>query len=256
MENGLGIPQTIALFGASSEIGQAVVRELMQIGVANVVLAVRDESNVAQFKNEIHGTYPGVNISVREFDANDFASHERLVTGIASELGDIDLAVVAFGVLGGEPCESLLPVDAVQVAQVNYTGTVSLLGALAGQMQRQNHGKIAFLSSVAGERVRRGNPVYGSSKAGADAFAQGLSDRLQGSGVSLLIVRPGFVASKMTAHLKPAPFATTPGAVAVATAKGLKGGKRIIWVPGLLRVVFSVFRHLPLPIWRKVAAKG
>jgi len=256
MENGLGIPQTIALFGASSEIGQAVIREIIQVGVANVVLAVRSESSVAQFKDELNGTYPGVNILVHQFDALEFESHDGLIARIVTVVGDIDVAVIAFGVLGGEPCESLLSTDAVQVAQVNYTGTVSLLGALATQMKRQSHGKIAYLSSVAGERVRRSNPVYGSSKAGADSFAQGLSDRLVGSGVSLLIVRPGFVASKMTAHLKPAPFATTPGAVAVATAKGLVSGKRIIWVPGLLRFVFSIFRHLPLPIWRKLAEKG
>jgi decaprenylphospho-beta-D-erythro-pentofuranosid-2-ulose 2-reductase len=139
---------------------------------------------------------------------------------------------------------------------VNYTGTVTTLGAIAEVMKKQRHGKIVYLSSVAGERVRLSNPVYGSSKAGADAFAQGLSDKLVPFGVNVLIVRPGFVASKMTAHLKPAPFATTPGAVALATKKALGTSKRIIWVPGLLRWIFAAFRHLPLFLWRKVSAKA
>jgi decaprenylphospho-beta-D-erythro-pentofuranosid-2-ulose 2-reductase len=119
MENGLGIPQTIALFGASSEIGQAVIREIIQVGVANVVLAVRSESSVAQFKDELNGTYPGVNILVHQFDALEFESHDGLIARIVTEVGDIDVAVIAFGVLGGEPCESLLSTDATQVAQVN-----------------------------------------------------------------------------------------------------------------------------------------
>ena len=109
-----------------------------------------------------------------------------------------------------------------------------------------------MLSSVAGERVRRANFVYGSSKAGLDAFAQGLGDSLAGSGASVLVVRPGFVASSMTAGLDPAPMSTTPDAVAAAVVKGLRAGRRTIWVPGALRFVFAVFRHLPGPVWRRM----
>ena len=190
------------------------------------------------------------------FDATDFSSHESVVAALSERHGDIDLAVVAFGVLGPEPGASNSAAEMVEVAQVNYTGTVTLLSALAGQMRLQRHGRIVFLSSVAGERVRPSNPVYGSSKAGADGYAQGLADSLAADGVKILIVRPGFVASKMTAHLKPAPFATTPGAVATATSKALRRDRQIVWVPGLLRWVFAIFRHLPLPLWRKVSAKG
>jgi short-subunit dehydrogenase len=108
------------------------------------------------------------------------------------------------------------------------------------------------LSSVAGERVRKANFIYGSTKAALDGFAQGLADDLVGSGASVLIVRPGFVTGRMTAGMDPAPMATTPEAVAEATAKALASGKEIIWVPGILRVVFAVFRHLPRPLWRRL----
>ena len=119
-------------------------------------------------------------------------------------------------------------------------------------MRKQGHGSIVMLSSVAGERVRRANPVYGGTKAGIDGFAQGLGDALVDDGVHMLIVRPGFVASSMTAGLKPAPFATTPEKVADATLKGLRAKRRIVWVPSTLRYVFSVLRHMPGPVWRRL----
>jgi decaprenylphospho-beta-D-erythro-pentofuranosid-2-ulose 2-reductase len=107
---------------------------------------------------------------------------------------------------------------------------------------------------VAGERVRKANFIYGSSKAGLDGFAQGLGDSLAGTGASVLIVRPGFVHSKMTEGMDALPLATTPGAVAEATARALADGRDVVWVPGLLRWVYVVFRHLPRPLWRRVPA--
>jgi len=108
------------------------------------------------------------------------------------------------------------------------------------------------LSSVAGERVRRANFVYGSTKAGLDGFAQGLGDALAGSGAGVLVVRPGFVATKMTAGRAPAPLATTPEAVADAVVAGIARGKETVWVPPALRWVFAAFRHLPRSVWRKI----
>ena len=119
-------------------------------------------------------------------------------------------------------------------------------------MRTQGHGAIVMLSSVAGERVRKQNPVYGGTKAGIDGFAQGLGDGLAADGVHMLVVRPGFVHSAMTAGLKSAPFATTPEKVAEATAKGLRGRRRTVWAPGVLRFVFMALRHTPGPVWRRL----
>ncbi|HSB88307.1 MAG TPA: SDR family NAD(P)-dependent oxidoreductase, partial [Ilumatobacteraceae bacterium] len=109
-----------------------------------------------------------------------------------------------------------------------------------------------MLSSVAGERVRRANPVYGGSKAGIDGFAQGFGDAIAADGVHMLIVRPGFVETRMTAGRKPAPFTTTAEAVADATVKALRSKRRTVWVPGILRFLFVGLRHLPSPIWRRL----
>jgi decaprenylphospho-beta-D-erythro-pentofuranosid-2-ulose 2-reductase len=171
---------------------------------------------------------------------------------LSAKYGDVDVAIVAFGLLGDGAVTSVDGAAAVEVAHVNFTGVVSSTIAIANQMRLQGHGTIVMLSSVAGERVRQANPVYGGTKAGLDGFAQGLGDALAADGVHMLIVRPGFVHSKMTTGLKAAPFATTPEEVAEVTVKGLRAGRRVVWAPGILRYVFSVLRHTPGPVWRRL----
>src|SRR5207249_10181374 len=146
------------------------------------------------------------------------------------------------------------PKMAVESVMTNYVGAVSSGLAAAQCLREQGHGTIVVLSSVAGERARRSNFVYGSSKSGLDAFAQGLGDALVGSGVRVLVVRPGFVHSKMTKGLEPAPFATTPDVVAEVITNALASSKEIVWAPPVLRGVAMVFRHLPRALWRKVSA--
>jgi decaprenylphospho-beta-D-erythro-pentofuranosid-2-ulose 2-reductase len=159
---------------------------------------------------------------------------------------------MAFGVLGEQSDFDADPAAAAAAVTVNYTGGVSSGLAVAAQLRRQGHGHLVVLSSVAGERVRASNFVYGSSKAGLDGFAQGLGDSLAGSGASVLVVRPGFVTSAMTAGKQPAPFASTPDAVAEVTVAGLRSGRRTVWAPGTLRYVFMVLRHLPGAVFRRL----
>ncbi|MGA7420374.1 MAG: SDR family NAD(P)-dependent oxidoreductase, partial [Acidimicrobiales bacterium] len=116
----------------------------------------------------------------------------------------------------------------------------------------QGHGRLVVLSSVAGERARRANFIYGSSKAGLDAFSQGLADSLVGSGVRVMIVRPGFVVGRMTEGMRAQPFATTPEAVAAEVVHGIERGASEVYVPSLLRWVFIAMRHLPRVVWRRL----
>ncbi len=108
------------------------------------------------------------------------------------------------------------------------------------------------LTSVAGVRVRRANYVYGASKAGLDAFAQGMAEALRGSGASLMIVRPGWVATRMTEGRDPAPLATTPDAVAADVVAGMERSASVVWSPGLLRLVFAVMKVVPAALWRRL----
>ena len=250
MENALGQPQTIVLLGGTSDIGLAIVRQLLSPTTRTVVLACRDTERGERAAAGLH--HRSLAIDVVSFEATATDTHVDFAASLREKYGDIDVAIVAFSLLGDGAVTSVDVPSAVEISEVNFTGVVSSTIAIANQMRQQGHGSIVMLSSVAGERVRRANPVYGATKAGIDGFAQGLGDTLAGDGVQMLIVRPGFVVSKMTTGLKAAPFATTPEKVADATVKGLRSRRRTVWVPGILRYVFSVLRHLPGPVWRRL----
>lgn len=249
MRNAVGEVQTVVVMGGTSEIGVAIARRLTSPATRAVVLACRDEER----GHDIARTFPeGVRTEVVHFDAAEPAGHAAVVDHIVDLVGDIDVAIVAFGVLGDPAVLEHDPVAAAHVVQVNHVGAVSTSVALATRFRQQGHGRLVVLSSVAGERVRRSNYVYGGSKAGIDGFAQGLGDSLTGTGASVLVVRPGFVHSAMTAGLAPAPLATTPDAVADATVRALTRGRRTVWAPGALRPVFIVLRHLPGWLFRRL----
>lgn len=252
MKNGLGVPQAVVLFGGTSDIGQAILREVVQTGMSHVVLVSRDSAKAEKFAAELRTSHPGLTVHLVSFDASDAASMETVVREVTSLCSDIDLAIVAHAVLGEGVDYLDRPASSIEVSTVNYTSTMVLLLALAARLKSQRYGKIVLLSSVAGERVRRSNAVYGASKAGIDAFAQALDHELSESGASLLVVRPGFVRSKMTEGLDPVPFNTTPEVVAARTARAIEKDTRVVWVPGILRFVLAVFRHLPTAVWRRL----
>jgi decaprenylphospho-beta-D-erythro-pentofuranosid-2-ulose 2-reductase len=252
MRDALGAVQSMLVLGGASEIAEATVRALATDRLQRVVLAVRHPGTVAAEAEWLEAK--GVAVETVEFDALDTASHQRVIDEVFTR-GDIDLVLVAFGVLGDQATFDRDPEAAAQAVRVNYVGAVSACLAVAGRFRTQGHGTLVVLSSVAAERARRTNFVYGSSKAGLDAFAQGLGDALRGSGARVMVVRPGFVRGRMTQGMAEQPFATTPDAVAKAVLRGLGRGDEIVWVPGVLRWVFAVMRHLPRPLWRIVSAR-
>ena len=255
MRNALGQVQSVLVLGGGSEIAQAIVGQLVDGGCRTVVLAARRPDALAADVESMRAR-GATTVEVVPFDALQSDGHAALVDAWFERFGDIDVAVLAFGVLGDQAEFDADPASAADAARANYVGAVSSGLAVANRMRAQGHGTIVVLSSVAGERVRKANFVYGSSKAGLDAFAQGLGDSLVGSGVRVTVVRPGFVHSKMTAGMTPAPFATTPDAVAQAVVKGIATNREVVWVPGPLRWVMTAFRHLPRAVWRKVSARA
>lgn len=254
MLDALGSPQSLLLLGGNSDIGLATARRLVDDRCKLVILAVREPERASEAAEELRTR--GAEVEVVRFDATETASHGKLMGDLFERHADIDLAILAFGVLGDQAEFDDDPELAASAVTTNYTGAVSSGLAVAAQMREQGHGTIVFLSSVAAERARSSNFVYGSSKAGMDAFAQGLSDSLASSGIHVMIVRPGFVASRMTEGMKSQPFSTTPEAVAEAVTTGLTRRSRTIWVPGILRYVFMTMRHLPVPLWRIVSARA
>ena len=252
MKNGVGVPQNIVLFGGTSEIGQAIVSGLVQPGVANVSLVCRDIDGGSGFAGQLAERFGDLSVNVVRFDAADHTSMPSIVDEVCGDGRDIDVAVIAQGVLAEGADYYAHPANAGEVMAVNATATISLLYALAARMRRQGYGRIVLLSSVAGVRVRKGNPVYGASKAAADSLAVALDHELEGTGVSVLVVRPGFVESKMTRGMKKAPFSTTPDAVAQIVVGAVNGNKTVVYAPAVLQYVFGVLRLLPQAVWRRL----
>jgi len=250
MENAVHEPQQILVLGGRSDIGMAIARRLMSPNTRYVGLACRRPEDATTAVESL--ARPDVIVEALEFDATRVDEHRGFLDRVVSEHGDLDLVVLAFGQLGDQERFDEDPRSAATVVDVNYTSAVAVGLEVARRFRVQGHGTLVVLSSVAGERVRASNFVYGSSKAALDAFAQGLGDSLEGTGSRVLVVRPGFVHSSMTAGLKPAPFATTPDVVAEAVVTGLRNGRRIVWAPGILRWIFTVLRHVPHPIWRRL----
>ena len=241
----------VLILGGRSEIGAAVADRLVRRGSGKVVLAARRSADLDGQEAALREA--GATEVVRvEFDAAQLDTHEGLLREVAREHGPIDTAVISFGILGDQQRAESEAAHAVDVVHVDYVAHVNVLTHLANLLREQGHGRIVVFSSVAGVRVRRANYVYGSAKAGLDGFANGLSDALVGSGVSLLIVRPGFVIGRMTTGMDPAPWSSTPDQVADATDKALARGRRVVWVPGILRWVFAAMHYVPQPIWRRM----
>jgi len=240
---------TVLVLGGRSEIGLAVAQRLAK--PAKVVLAARRSDDLDQQEEALRRA-GAAEVARAEFDADDLSGHRRVLDGIVAEHGPLDVVVVAFGLLGDQQRAEKDAAHAVSIVHTDYVAHVAILTELANILREQGRGTLVVFSSVAGVRVRRANYVYGSAKAGLDGFASGLADALHGTGVRLLLVRPGFVIGRMTEGMSPAPFSSTPDQVADATVKALRRGRGEVWVPGILRPVFFAMRLLPRAVWRRM----
>jgi decaprenylphospho-beta-D-erythro-pentofuranosid-2-ulose 2-reductase len=245
--NDQGRVSRVLLLGGTSEIGLAILAALDAPAGTEVILAGRDEQRLAAAGKELP-----YQVRTVHYDAVEVGRHQALADGIFAE-GPLDLVISAAGVLIPQAdLEGEVSRAAVMI-ETNFTGHVTTLLAIAARMRAQGRGTIVVLSSVAAVRPRRANFVYGAAKAGLDAFARGLADSLHGSGVRVVLIRPGFVTGRMTAGMPPAPLATTPEKVGAATAAALRGRKAAVWVPAPLAGLAFALRLIPRPAWRRVS---
>jgi decaprenylphospho-beta-D-erythro-pentofuranosid-2-ulose 2-reductase len=249
VSDAVGNVQKVLLLGGTSEIGLAILRRLAGERRITVVLAGRQGAALESVADRLRRE--GHTVAIVPFDAEDEETCAPAVEG-AFTGGDVDVAVIAFGVLGDAEAAWQDAAAMRSLATVNYTAPATVGIQVANRLRQQGRGAIVVLSSVAGERPRRSNFAYGSTKAGLDAFFTGLREALRPDGVQVLVVRPGFVTTKMTEGMKPAPFAVTADAVADASVRALQANKETVWVPGLMRAVMSVLRHMPAPLFRRL----
>jgi short-subunit dehydrogenase len=239
----------VVIFGGRSEIGLELAARLAP--GATVLLAARRADKLDDEVAAVRAA-GAANVHVREFDADDLASHAPLIDSIVVEHGPIDTAVLAFGILGDQARAEKDPGHATAIVHTDFVAQVSVLTVLAATMRTAGRGTIVTFSSIAGARVRRANYVYGSAKAGLDGFCSGLADALHGSGVRLLVMRPGFVIGRMTEGMAPAPFSRTAPQVADATVRSLRGKRSSVWFPWQVGALAAVMRLLPRPLWRRM----
>lgn len=242
---------TVLLLGARSEIGGRVAERLVQEGARTVLLGARGSAGTDHLETRLRALGASTVLPL-PFDADDLPESRRFLEQVELEHGPLDVVLLCFGVLGDQREAERDAAAAVSVVHTDYVAQVNALTVLALRMRARGKGTLVVFSSVAGVRVRRANYVYGSAKAGLDGFACGLGDSLAGTGVRVLVVRPGFVIGRMTQGMKPAPFASDPDSVAAAVVTALHRGADTVWVPARLRWVFAGLRLLPRALWRRM----
>ncbi len=241
----------VLVLGGTSEIATAIVRELASGGLCEVALAGRSEEGLHETAKQLRSA-GCARVETLALEAREPESHRAALARGIELLGGVDLVILAVGLLGER---GGLPDDlrgAVEVLDVNVRGAGSLLLESARAMREAGRGTIVVLSSVAAERPRAANAVYCASKAGLDALARGLADALAGTGVRVMVVRPGFIRTRMTRGLPVPPLASDPETVARATVRGLRRGAQTVWVPAELRWVMTILRLLPRPLFRRL----
>ncbi len=249
MIDAVGNPQSVLVVGGTSDIGLAVAEAFGGGRPLRVVLAARPSPRLVAAQTRLERA--GYAVETVDFDARNPRSHGETVRK-AFAGGDIDVAVVAFGVLGDQERAWTDAETALGLAEVNYVAAVTVGVALAEQFKQQGHGAVVALSSVAGERARRSNFVYGSTKAGMDAFYTGLREALRPHGVRVTVVRPGFVRTKMTAGLKAVPLSLDAEQVAALVVDAVRNRREQVWAPPPLRWLMTVLRHLPSAVFRRL----
>lgn len=188
------------------------------------------------------------------FDALAPEDHEQIVDHVFARYGEIDAVLLAFGLYGDKQLWETDGGAARQVVETNFAGAVSAAIPIVRHLRAQGHGVLVVLSSVAAQRARQSEYLYAASKAGLDIFFQGLREGLCGSGVRVLLVRPGFVVTKMNEGRQAKPWAVKPEAVAESIVQGLERHADTIWVPSFLRWAMLIMQHLPASIFRRMTA--
>ena len=255
MINGLGAIQSVMVVGGASEIGVAIVQRFAKKGrLQRVVLAGRPSERLEDAQRQLVRELGDVAVETAAMDLECIGTVAGAVE--AAWKNGIDVVVLSAGVLPDPEQAAHDPKVAVHAAYVNYVGQMEAGTAALAAMHRQGHGSLMVISSVAAERPRKDNYVYGSTKAALDAWANGAADALAGSPIRVVVVRPGMVRTRMSAGMPEAPMTCDAEDVAKAAAKAALRGPATVWVPGKLRILMSVLRHLPRPVFRRLSPGG
>jgi decaprenylphospho-beta-D-erythro-pentofuranosid-2-ulose 2-reductase len=248
-----GQARGVLVLGGTSEIAQAIVEELARGQECEVALVGREAEALRQAAERLQAAGCARVQTLAGLEAKDPGSHRATLAQASALLPRVELVIVAVGALGER---GGLPDDiggALEVLSVNVVGAGSLVMESARALRERGGGTLVVLSSLAAERPRRSNAVYSASKAALDGLSQALADELRPAGIRVVVVRPGFVRTRMTRGLPVPPFASTPEAVAKATVSGLTRGRQTVWAPPALRWLGLAMRLMPRPLFRRLS---
>ena len=239
---------TLLILGATSDIGTAIARLFAERKFA-IQLASRDTLKLLPLQADLSIRY-NIHCSIHQFDAIDFTSHKPFYDALSSKP---DVTVCVFGYMNENEKVADDQDETLKTIHTNYTGAVSILNIVAKDYASQKKGSIVGISSVAGERGRQSNYIYGSAKAGFTTYLSGLRNKLHEKGVHVVTVLPGFVCTKMTEHLNlPKLLTAQPNDVAKSIYNAVQKKKNIIYVKWFWRWIMCVIRLIPEPIFKKM----
>ena len=237
----------ILLIGATSAIAQAVAKKYAKLG-RDLVLVARDSQRLSIVAQDLQVRGAGVDEIVTEI-----TDLSKLTDSIAKVLPDCSVAIVCYGFLGDQQKAEIDSSHAEEILNINFNSAVLILGQLAEVFQNRGSGTIAVISSVAGDRGRKSNYVYGAAKAGLSTFVSGLRNRLSEKGVSVLDIRPGFVDTPMTAHLKKGLLFVSADRVAEDIVSAIEKKKDVLYTPWFWRYIMLIIKLIPEGIFKKLS---
>lgn len=243
------LPNRVLALGATSAIAEATLRLLAERG-ASFFLVGRSAAKLAAVRDDLvtRGAQ-GAATCVMDLDNTD--AHPAMLQQAIASLGGIDMALIAHGVLGDQAEAQRDFHAAHHVLHTNFVSAVSLVNGLANYFEAERQGVLAVISSVAGDRGRKSNYIYGASKAGLDTVLQGVRHRLHGIGVQVLTIKPGFVATPMTAHLAPSPLFAAPAQVARDIISAIQRRKSVLYTPRFWAPVMFAVRSAPARLFHR-----
>jgi short-subunit dehydrogenase len=244
-----GTPKVLIL-GATSPIARALALHFAQAGAA-LYLAARDTGEAERIAHDL-AVRTGASALAGPFEATNFASHAELVRQASEQLGGLDGVVLCFGVLGDEPVAQHDPAEAIGVVNQNFTAAVSVLTIVAGHFESQQSGFIVVIGSVAGDRGRARNYVYGSAKGALALFVQGLRGRLARTQVRITTIKLGTVDTRMTWGREGAPLTVTPEKAADRIYHAWRRGAEVVYVPGVWRIIMGGLKLMPERLFKRL----
>jgi short-subunit dehydrogenase len=240
----------VLVLGATSAIAMAVEQKLAERG-ASFYLVARHPERLEALRCDLL-TRGAASVTVCAMDLDDTVMHPRMLEAAVAALGAIDLALIAYGVLGDQAQAETDYVAAEAIIRTNFLSASSLITWLANYFVAQGRGTLAAISSVAGDRGRKSNYVYGASKGALNIFLDGVRNRIDRTGVQVLTIRPGFVSTPMTAHLRQGPLFASTDLVADGILRAIAKRKDVVYVPGFWALIMLVIRCIPGSIFKKM----